>query len=355
MASFRPPFTWLLFSLLVGAASGFVAASVFSLSLDRYADSLLASFNTATIQGVGKAPILTAQLLNERVRRSVVDVYQNDQVGENFPPALAFAHGVALSSDGWILLPSMAAAGSYNTASILIGGALLPIEQIVQDDVLPVVYAKVSSAQASVVPLGEALTLSMGEEVFVMPSSQGGFFSTAYGWRWRPALSFSADTPTRHLLLSSSADMGPGSTVFSSEGKLLGLMIADDAGIELLPIDFILPSLRSLLKNGVLNRASLGLTFIDLGRSLSSKEQTSETGGALVKTVVPFGAAAAAGIQPGDIIMSVDGVPMTSDRSLDELLLPYDPLTTVTIRFKRGTVFTETEATLGSLMSEKTQ
>jgi serine protease Do len=84
--------------------------------------------------------------------------------------------------------------------------------------------------------------------------------------------------------------------------------------------------LLPMLKQGKITRGYLGMGIVEVTDDIrQSFNLPSNTRGAFVQTVEPGKPAAAAGIQPGDIIIEVDGKPISSNRELIDYI-SYQPV-----------------------------
>ena len=90
-----------------------------------------------------------------------------------------------------------------------------------------------------------------------------------------------------------------------------------------------------------LAKAGLGLT--------GPPETPTGDAGAYVQSVTPGGAAANAGIQAGDRIVAVDGVPVRSFEQLRGAISAFTPGQTVTIEVERDGSKVSLQVTLGTL------
>jgi S1-C subfamily serine protease len=95
------------------------------------------------------------------------------------------------------------------------------------------------------------------------------------------------------------------------------------------------------------DRASLGITAEDAANT------SGHAAGVVVVSVAGGGAAASAGVQPGDVIVGLNQTRVTSLEELQTLLAHYPPGTKVTIHYVRdgGTTPKTATASLGSLTS----
>lgn len=114
-----------------------------------------------------------------------------------------------------------------------------------------------------------------------------------------------------------------------------------------LPADLVVGVATQLIATGSVQHGWLGVDASDLSTSSSppgtSTASTAATGGALVDTVQPDGAAARAGIQVGDSIVDIDGRPVRSLADLRTRLYADPPGSTVTVTYHHN----GTTATVG--------
>lgn len=109
-----------------------------------------------------------------------------------------------------------------------------------------------------------------------------------------------------------------------------------------LPADLVIGVATQLIATGSVHHGWLGVDASDLSASTSPPgaitASTAATGGALVDTVQPDGAAARAGIQVGDSIVDIAGRPVRSLADLRTRLYAEPPGTTTTVTYDRNGV-----------------
>jgi S1-C subfamily serine protease len=110
-----------------------------------------------------------------------------------------------------------------------------------------------------------------------------------------------------------------------------------------LPADLVVGVATQLIATGTVRHGWLGVDASDLSTSTSAPgattattATTAATGGALVDTVQPDGAAARAGIQVGDSIVDIDGRPVRSLADLRTRLYADPPGSTLTVTYDRN-------------------
>lgn len=106
-----------------------------------------------------------------------------------------------------------------------------------------------------------------------------------------------------HLMYDRNTEPGEGSLVLDSQGRLLGMCTMSTEGASMVSVDTMLKALDQA-------------EAIDAPAWLGIQPDASAKGDVGVSAVMADGPAAAAGIHPGDVIRSIDGVPIAS---LDEL------------------------------------
>jgi S1-C subfamily serine protease len=103
---------------------------------------------------------------------------------------------------------------------------------------------------------------------------------------------------------TTTADLLPGTPLFTAAGEVFAIAAGEDNPSALL-IAPAVARLRERIAGGQARRGALGLTFRT--PDAQSSPPGISTDGVLVAGVAPFGPAAAAGVQPGDLLRSVGG------------------------------------------------
>lgn len=114
-----------------------------------------------------------------------------------------------------------------------------------------------------------------------------------------------------------------GGALIDIEGRLVGMNTAiisgngSNAGIGFaVPADMISIVMGHLVRDGEMRRGQLGVQIQDLTSAMESVLATGAGKGALVTNVMPDSAAEAAGIQPSDVIVGLNGNDIDSGREL---------------------------------------
>ncbi len=123
--------------------------------------------------------------------------------------------------------------------------------------------------------------------------------------------------------------IGINSQIYSRTGGYQGLSFA-------VPIDVALKVEHQLLDNGKVSRGRLGISIQELNQSLADSFGLEKPEGALVGSVPADGPAIKAGIQPGDVILQLNGRKIQSSNELPPLVADLKPGTEAVLGVWRG-------------------
>jgi len=147
--------------------------------------------------------------------------------------------------------------------------------------------------------------------------------------------------------IQTDAAINPGNSggpLVDMSGKVIGMNTAiytQSAGSE--GIGFAMPSNTLINVYNMLispehkvTRGSIGIQFQGAESSAVSRMYGFSNGGVLISVVTPNGPAAKAGLQSGDVIVSVDGAPVKDGDQLVGIISVKRPGTTVKLGYRRG-------------------
>ncbi|HEX6612280.1 MAG TPA: Do family serine endopeptidase [Rhodanobacteraceae bacterium] len=123
--------------------------------------------------------------------------------------------------------------------------------------------------------------------------------------------------------------VGINSMIYSPSGASAGLGFA-------IPSDLAVSVMQQLIKTGHVSRGSLGVEAQDLTPQVAQALGTTARQGALITEVTPDSPAAKTGLKPGDLVVAVDGKPISDAQDLRNAqgLKPLG--TTLTLDVQRG-------------------
>jgi S1-C subfamily serine protease len=207
----------------------------------------------------------------------------------------------------------------------------------------------------AVVAIGNALGLAAGT-----PTVTSGIVS-ALG-RTVTASSATA-TETLNNMIQTDAAINPGNSggpLLDSEGDVIGMNTAVAGtlqdGTSAQNIGFAIPaatieSLLKSLKAGesiVTHGAFIGVEITSMTPALQQQYNFKVSEGAVVMSVIAGTGAAKAGVKQGDIIVGVNGTPITSSQDITSVLSSLHPGDTITLQLVRGKKHFSLKVTLGT-------
>ncbi len=146
--------------------------------------------------------------------------------------------------------------------------------------------------------------------------------------------------------------IGMNTAIYSKNGTSVGIGFA-------IPSNTIRLVADSIINNGKLTQVYLGVEMYDLNKFGESAKKEMKidpnSDGALVMRVVPKSPAAAAGLQPYDIIQSVNNKPIKSSIDIQRQILFLKPGTSIKIGVLRNGKTIELKATVTELPSKVVQ
>jgi serine protease Do len=136
--------------------------------------------------------------------------------------------------------------------------------------------------------------------------------------------------------------IGVNTAIFSPSGGSVGIGFA-------IPATTVGPVIQQLKEKGVVTRGALGVEVQPVTPDIAHALGLKKVAGALVAEAAPGGAAADAGIVPGDVVLAVDGRPVASGADLAAKIGSMAPGTAVKITILRDGSERTVSARLGEL------
>ncbi len=166
----------------------------------------------------------------------------------------------------------------------------------------------------------------------------------------------SSETLNRQIRLTDQLDPSwTGAGAYDMKGRLVGIISGTAAteGTYLIPINSLKRLITKYVAGEPVQRATLGVSYVDL--SYNSTIDPYPSKGAYLfsidkKTpaISPKSPASAAGLQPNDVITTVDTAPLNELRSLSDAIASYAPNSKVELTVIRNTKEIKVTVTLGT-------
>lgn len=300
---------------------------------------------------------------SETTREAVIAKVQPAVVQINIQGG-GLGSGVIIDRRGYIITNNHVVEGAKGVEVVLYGGEALSA-QIVgtspPDDLAVVKITPPARMNLTVAPLGDSSQLRVGQAVLAIGNPLGITQTVTSGI----VSALNRIVGTIPDAVQTDAAINPGNSggaLVDLQGDLVGVPTATAIDPQFKTpangVGFAVPSNRvqfiapQLIQSGrVINsgRATLGINGTSVDQSLETQYQLPVNQGVLIASVTSGGPAARAGLRAGDVVVQLDGKPISSISVLDTTLLRMKPGDIVTVGFYRGSQQQTARLTLGEL------
>ena len=348
-----------MLSLIVGLVAGGVGGAVgYELASSGSQVTSALDLPASGAVAVANLPSGSVEQVAQKVTPSVV------QLRVHGSQVAAEGSGIVLSADGLILTNNHVvepAANGGQLAAVLQDGRSVPVQIIGRAPTFDLAVVRAQGVTGLVpVQLGTSSNVRVGQEVVAVGSPlglSGTVTSGIISALERPVRAGGEGSGQDTVLdaIQTDAAINPGNSggpLTDMQGRVIGINTAiaslgagggqvGSIGLGFsIPIDQARRIANDLVHTGQATSAILGVT-VPAGQP--------EDGAATVQQVTPGGAAAAAGIQPGDKIMKVGDRVIDSGDALVAAIRSHSPGSQVTVTIKgAGGATRQVQATLGS-------
>ena len=162
---------------------------------------------------------------------------------------------------------------------------------------------------------------------------------------------------TEMTLIQTNAAVSPGNSgggLFNANGELIGIVNAKSDSTDAEGLGFAIPittavqGAQQLIDNGYVPRPALGVVVITISDQQTAMQYNVSDYGVYIAQVNDGSGAAEAGLQPGDRIVSIGDVVVSSSSDLTGYLQNQNVGDTVTIQVERDGSLMSFDVTLGS-------
>lgn len=276
--------------------------------------------------------------------------------------------GVIYHADGWILTNRHVVENAERVDVTLNDGRAFEGRVYGLDTLTDLAIVKIDGSDLPTAPIGTSENLEPGQLAIAIGNPLGLSNTVTTGIvsglgrviTASDALQTSAET-LRNLIQTDAA-INPGNSggpLVNSAGQVIGINTAVNVEAQglgfAIPIDVAKPIMEQAVNGQELQRPWIGVYYIPVTPGLAEQEGLSVDSGAYLtnssgeSAIFPGSPAEEAGLQDGDVIVAIDGEPITPETDLATLMLDYSPGDTITLRVLRGSSVTEIDVTLGVL------
>jgi serine protease Do len=294
--------------------------------------SLPASGTLPDLSSVAERALkVSANISSTTIRQLPNDPFFRFLYGDQVQPSQSVGSGVVVSADGYVLTNThvIGFAGA-DIRVTLPDGKELPGKLIGIDDISDLAVVKVNAQNLDTLPWGDSSKLRVAEWVLAVGNPfqlSGtvtlGIVSTVN----RSASQVGGFTD----FIQTDAAINPGNSggaLINSRGELVGIntMIYTETG-GYQGIGFAIPSnmarriMEELKTNGRVPWGSIGnIRWIPVDRATARAYGYGDVTGAYVRSIYRNSSAYQAGLQPGDLVVAVNGEPVTDPAQIDRVV-----------------------------------
>lgn len=239
--------------------------------------------------------------------------------------------GVILSKDGYIITNNHVI-DNASEIRVIWGKRQFPAQLIGRDASTDLAVIKIDAADLPAIALGNSDQVQVGEWVlavgnpFNLTSTVTAGIVSAKGRN----LNLLRDKFPIESFIQTDAAINPGNSggaLVNAQGELVGINTAilsrtgSYAGYGFaVPVNIVKKVFNDIVNYGEVQKVFLGADYVDVDTEISERLGLDDLSGVLVAELSPDGAAEKAGIRKGDIIRQVNGQPIDSRASLEEIL-----------------------------------
>jgi serine protease Do len=278
--------------------------------------------------------------------------------------AQSLGSGVIVDDDGIVLTNNHVVDGADEIVITLSDGREFDAELVGADPQSDVAVIKIKGNPSGLQPLafGDSSTLRLADTVLAI--------GNPFGVGQTVTMGIVSATGRANLgiadyedFIQTDAAINPGNSggaLLNVRGELVGIntaIVSRTGGYQ--GIGFAIPSnmaaqiMKSLKETGKVERGWLGVAIQPLDRELAEAMGIDQAQGVLVADVTAGGPAKKAGLQRGDVILSIDGREVRSTGELRNVVAANPAGKTVTVTVVRNQKQKEIDVELGSLADDK--
>ncbi|MBP8279022.1 MAG: DegQ family serine endoprotease [Propionivibrio sp.] len=229
------------------------------------------------------------------------------------------------------------------------------------DKATDVAVLRVEARNLPTVKIGSSANIRVGEWVLAIGSPYGFESSASAGIVSAVSRSLPDDNYVPFIQTDVAVNPGnSGGPLFNMAGEVIGInsqIYSRTGGYQglsfAIPIDVAVSVQEQIVKYGRVQRGRLGVSIQEVNQSLAESFGLSKPAGALVSSVENDSPAAKAGLEPGDVIMSLNGKEIQSSNELPPLVAAIRPGDNAKMQIWRKGGMREITVKVGGVKEEK--
>ncbi|WP_323122432.1 DegQ family serine endoprotease [Burkholderia alba] len=279
----------------------------------------------------------------------------------NDQPSTSLGSGFIVSPDGYILTNAHVIDGANVVTVKLTDKREYRAKVVGADKQSDVAVLKIDASGLPTVKIGDPSQSKVGQWVVAIGSPYGFDNTVTSGIISAKSRALPDENYTPFIQTDVPVNPGnSGGPLFNLNGEVIGInsmIYSQTGGFQglsfAIPINEAIKVKDELVKTGHVSRGRLGVAVQGLNQTLASSFGLPKPDGALVSSVDPKGPAAKAGLQPGDVILSVNGAPVVDSTTLPSQIASMKPGTRADLQIWRDKAKKSVTVTLASLTDDQ--
>jgi len=329
-----------------GPASVPARATSYHDAVKRAAPSVVNIFSSKEIRSP-KHP-----LLNDPIFRR----FFGDQLPDEAQRASSLGSGVIVSASGYVITNHHVVEAADEIEVALADGKKLLAKVVGNDPETDIAVLRVNSENLPVIAFGSSDALRVGDVVLAIGNPFGvgqtvtGGIVSALG---RTGLGIN----TFENFIQTDAAINPGNSggaLIDASGNLIGINTAifsrsgGSMGIGFaIPVSTAKMVLEQIVKSGSVTRGWIGVEVQEITPPVAESFKLGSTRGALIAGVLRGGPADKAGVKPGDVLVEVEGKPVSDPSAMLNLVAALAPGAPAKVKLMRQGRDIDTSVTVG--------
>ena len=237
------------------------------------------------------------------------------QIPEGSEPVRGLGSGFIVSPDGTILTNAHVVDGAEEVTVKLNDKREFKAKVLGLDKTSDVAVLKIDARNLPTVKIGSSAQTQVGEWVLAIGSPYGFESSASAGIV--SAKSRNLPDGSYVPFIQTDVAVNPGNSggpLFNMNGEVIGInsqIYSRSGGYQglsfAIPMEVAMNVERQIVTNGKVQRGKLGVTIQDVNQALADSFGLPKPTGALVSSIEKGSPAAKAGLEPGDVILGIDG------------------------------------------------
>ena len=351
------------FSFCCGLTGALLGGSVITADIFKLGD---VTIDTSSASDIQSAYVKVAADVSPSVVSIVISTpYYNYSTPDTTDPndtqlqAIGAGSGFIISSEGLILTNRHVVADTSATYTVILNdGTELPAEVVGRDTIVDIAVLRVTTdIKLKALTLGDSDQVKIGQVAIAIGNSLGEFSNTVsagiISGLGRSIIAsddygLNADKLEGVIQTDASINRGnSGGPLLDIDGRVIGVNVAIAANAQnigfAIPINKVKLIIDSVNEFGEIVRPYIGVNYLPVDADLVKSEKLSVDYGAFVLKETADGTgilagspAEKAGVEPGDVIIELNGQKLDIDHQLQAEVQKYLVGDTVTLKIQRG-------------------